>query len=438
MFQNTLERFKDTRFEPPLILTSNEYRFIIEEQLDEVGINNSGIIIEPNAKDTAPAILTAALFLNKHSDNPTMLIVPTDHTFGDKAELKSLISTSTTYAQSGEIVTIGIKPDRAETGYGWIKPDVHNHDNSRLYRVINFHEKPDTKKADYYYKSGNYLWNSGIYLVSTETILELFKKYTPKLLNLVFASVQNFKKDLGFIRIDEKSWNNITPISLDFAIVEKVSNLLVAKYEHSWDDLGDWNAVWRENDKDINGMCTYGEVFFSDSYNSYLRSENPNQLLVAIGCKDMVVVSTPDAVLVSKKGQTQDIKMVVNQLMIAGHPQSWQNQVENRPWGKVESLLNEEHLQINRLMIEPGKNIVLQRHSYRVEHWVVAKGTASITLDKQELTLNENQSLNIPMGAKHSLRNLTKHPLIVIEIKTGSRLDIHDIERFEEVSVVGG
>ncbi len=431
LFQNTVNRFNDPRFESPLILTSNEYRFIIGEQLNQTEINNSGIIIEPNPRDTAPAILAAALKLNKKSGNSTMLVLPSDHSIGNDDELISLIYNSKSFAEAGEIVTIGIKPDRSETGYGWIEPSETRYKKSNLFKVKQFYEKPELDKAEYFYNQGKFLWNSGIYLFSTETIIEAFKKYSPKLTNYVSASVRNSIKDLDFIRLNEKNWNRIEPISIDYALMEKIPNMLVATYEFGWDDLGDWNAVWRENEKDWKGISSSGNVFSSNCKNSYLRSENANQILVALGCEDLVIVSTSDAVLVTKTDQTQYVKTVVDQLEIAGYPQAWQNLVENRYWGKAEKLLNEEKVQINRLEINPGKNIVLQRHSFRSEHWIVLKGKASITLEDKKIILKENQSLNVPKGTKHSLSNLTDEPLILVEVKTGSQLDINDTERFE-------
>ena len=431
LFQNTLKRFNGPRFEPPIILTSNEYRFIIGDQLNQTEVSNPSIIIEPNPRDTAPAILSAALQLNKNSGNSTMLVLPSDHTIGNEKELISLIYYSQKFAEKREIVTFGIKPDRIETGYGWIEPSETRYKNSNLFRVKQFYEKPDLFKAKYYYEQGKFLWNSGIYLFTTETIIEAFKEYSPQLFKNVSIAVENSTIDLDFIRLDEKYWNRIEPISIDYALMEKVPNLLVAPYEFSWNDLGDWNAVWRENKKDRNGTSFSGNVFSSNCKNSYLRSENANQVLVAIGCEDLVVVTTHDAVLVSKTNQTQDVKNVVDQLKLAGYPQSWQNLVENRYWGKVETLLNEEKVQINRLEINPGKNIVLQRHSYRSEHWIVLKGNASIILEDKKIILKENQSLNIPIGTKHSLSNLTDEPLIIVEVKTGSRLDMNDTEWFE-------
>ena len=431
MFQNTVTRFNDPRFEPPLILTSNEYRFIIGEQLNQTEINNSGIIIEPNPRDTAPAILAGALQLNKKFGNSIMLVLPSDHSIANNEELISLIYNSQSFAEAGKIITIGIKPDRSETGYGWIEPSDTRYKNSNLFRVKQFYEKPELDKAEYFYNQGKFLWNSGIYLFTTETIIKAFKEYSPNLFIYVSTAVENSTIDLDFIRLDEKNWKYIEPISIDYALMEKVPNMLVAPYEFGWDDLGDWNAVWRENEKDQNGISSSGNVFSSNCKNSYLRSENANQILVALGCEDLVVVSTPDAVLVTKTDQTQYVKTVVDQLEIAGHPQAWQNLVENRFWGKIETLLNEKKVQVNRLEINPGKNIVLQRHSFRSEHWIILKGIANITLEDKEFILNENQSLDVPMGTKHSLSNMNDELLIIIEVKTGTQLDMNDTERFE-------
>ncbi len=436
LFQNTVERFNDPEFESPLIVTNNDYRFIIEDQLNDVSIEHNGIIIEPFSRDTAPAILASSILLNKTSDNPILLILPSDHIFDNQVELKSLIFHSTPLTDSGEIITFGIKPDRVETGYGWIEFVEEKLEYDHIRRVRKFHEKPEKELTEYYYKRGNYLWNSGIYLFSAETIIDSFKKYSSELFNLVNVSVEKSRKDLSFTRLHEASWDKIKPISIDYAIMEKSSNLLVTQYEFGWDDLGDWNAVWRKNKKDENGVVSCGPVFSINCKDSYLRSENPNQQLVALGCEDMVVISMPDAVLVSKKNQVQYVKDAINKLQIAGQYQSWQYPIESRNWGKVETIFSEGNVQINRLIIQPGKNIILQRHSLRAEHWVILEGIAQITLDNKQITLMENQSLNIPIGTKHSLRNTTQQLLIVMEIQAGLRLDMEDVERFVDIEKI--
>ena len=430
LFQNTVELFNDPRFEPPLILTNNDYRFIIENQLEEVSIKHSGIIIEPFQRDTAPTILAAALYLVQRLENPILLILPSDHTFGDKDELKSLICSNSKLAELDEIISFGIEPNRIETGYGWIEYSKHTHLNTKLSRVKRFHEKPDKKIAEHYFKQGDFLWNSGIYLFSAKTIINSFQEHIPKLFPLVLDSVNCARKDLGFIRLDEISWGKIKPISIDYAIIEKASNLLVAKYKFEWDDLGDWDAVWRENQKDKNGIVSFGPVFYSNCKDSYLRSDNPNQQLVAIGCEDMVVVSMFDAVLVSRKDQVQQVKDAINILHETGQSNSRKVLIEYRNWGKFESILCEDKVQINRLTIQPGKKIILQRHSLRTEHWVVIKGKAQIILGTEKIILEENQSFYIPKGTKHSLHNSTDQILIIMEIQTGEWIEEDDIERF--------
>lgn len=424
LFQNTVDRFNDLYFEPPLILTSNDYRFIIEDQLREINVTEFEIIIEPSAKDTAPAILAAALILkNKGLDNPLMLVLPSDHTFENGEELKSLILNGSSFSEAGEIVVFGINPDRIETGYGWIEFSKNNYKKSKLHRVISFHEKPAVEKAEKFFKLENFLWNSGIYLFSTETIINSFKKQSLELMVPVSSSVQNSERDLGFTKLNSKKWDEISPISIDYAIIEKSSNLLVAPYDFSWDDLGNWEAVWRENEKDKNGVVSLGTVFSSRCKDSYLRSDNPYQQLVALGCEDMVVVSMPDAVLVSKRDQIQRVKIAINQLREEGKCQSWQYPIEIKYWGKIETLLSENHVQINRLSIQPGKNIVFQRRSIRTKNWIVQEGIAQIILDNEQFILKENQSLNIPIGAKHNLLNNTGNTLTIIEVQTGLNMD---------------
>ena len=431
LFQNTVELFYDHRFELPLILTNNDYRFIVEDQLNKKSINNSGIIIEPAHRDTAPAILAAALILKRISENPNLLILPSDHIFGNKVGLKSLIYQNSNLLEEGDIITFGIKPTRIETGYGWIEASKNRNGNNGLSRVLSFHEKPNKKLAEQFYRQGNFLWNSGVYLFSAETIIDTYNKHSPQLTSLVKDSVKNSRRDLNFIRLEEKTWDDIKTISVDYAIMEKASNLLVAKYEYAWDDLGDWNAVWRENEKDQNGVVSLGSVFTSNCRDSYFRSENPNQQLVALGCKNMVVVSMPDAVLVSSKDQVQEVKEAIYQLFEKGRSQSWKFPIENRFWGNFETLFSEDSVQINRLIIQPGNKILLQRHNLRTENWVILKGEAQITLGTELLTLAENQSINIPKGTKHSIQNSTDQPLIVLEIQLGFNFTKEDIERFD-------
>ena len=429
LFQSTLERFNDPRFESPLIISSNEYKLLIEDQLHEIGVKDSRIIIEPCAKDTAPAILAAALILKMESSNPIMAILPSDHTVENQEALKSLICQGSYFSESGEIVTFGIKPDRIETGYGWIESSEKNHNNSKFHRVISFHEKPTKVKAENFFYNGNFLWNSGIYLVAADSIIESFKKHSPKLFVSVSVSVQNSKKEKGLIRLSNAPWEVIKPISIDYAIMEKVSNMLVAPYSFGWNDLGDWNAVWREGKKDRDGVYTSGPVYTTNCKNSYFRSENPKQQVIGLGCEDIIVVSMPDAVLVSNKSKSQEVKEAINQFNLSDQHDSWKLPEENRSWGKIEALHSEAHIHISRLVIHPRKDINFKRNILGIEHWLVLKGVAQMDFGKRRKILKVNQSINVPIGKNLHLRNTTDQPLIVIKVQFGPNIDSNDIEK---------
>ena len=431
LFQNTIKRFQDHRFEDPIILTSNDYRFIVSNQLKDLKASNSAILIEPSARDTAPAVLAAALWIERSDENAIMMVLPSDHAIHNPDNLKSTLYNAISLVLDGYLVTIGIEPVRAETGYGWLQYAEVISGTSRTRHIEKFIEKPDENSAKCLLEQENCLWNSGIYLFTTKSIIQSFSEHAPDLLFQVSEAVDQSSTDLGFVRLDESAWNKIQGISIDYAIMEHANNILVLPYTNGWNDLGDWNAVWREIPTDNNGNCSSGLVHSIDCHDSYLRSENTNQQLVAIGCRNLIVVTMPDAVLVTSKDEAQKVKSAVTFLTNKGVPQAEQFPIEHRLWGKLETLTSEDQLRINRIVIKPFERISLQIHKYRAEHWIVLEGYAKITIDEDECTLSPGQSAFVQANKRHSIENSTSNPLIIIEVQTGKYVGEDDITRYE-------
>ena len=431
LFQNTIKRFQDPRFEDPIILTSNDYRFIVTNQLNDLKASSSGILIEPYARDTAPAVLAAALWLKRSCENAIMMVLPSDHAIHNPDKLIATLHNAISLVADGYLVTLGIEPVRAETGYGWLQYADVIPGTSGARHIEKFIEKPDEKQAICLLEQKNCLWNSGIYLFTSESIIQSFSEYAPDLLCQVSEAVDQSSNDLGFVRLDESAWNTIKGISIDYAIMERADNILVLPYMNGWNDLGDWEAVWREIPSDKNGNCTSGLVHSIACCDSYLRSENTNQQLVAIGCKNMIVVTMPDAVLVTSKDEVQKVKSAITFLTNKDIPQAEQFPIEHRLWGKLETLTSENQLRINRIVIKPFERISLQNHKYRAEHWIVLEGYAKITIGEDECTLSPGQSAFVQANKRHSIENSTGNPLIIIEVQTGKYVGEDDITRYE-------
>lgn len=436
LFQTSAELLAGDGFAAPLVVTGTDFRFIVVEQLAETGIDPSAILIEPAARNTAPAILAAALQLD---GDALLLVTPSDHVIPDASSFRTTVQAAVPAAESGQIVTFGIRPDRAETGYGWLeladRPDADF--TSIAQPLVRFIEKPDKDSAETLFRDEKYLWNAGIFLFRADTLVAAFERYQPEMLAQVRNAIGEARNDLGFTLLDPKAWSEIEDISIDYAVMEKADNLSVVPYSGAWSDLGGWEAVWREGEGDATGVVTAGPALALDCKDTLLRSENEALQIVGIGLQDIVAVAMPDAVLVAHKDRSQDVKKVVNTLKANGTPQAEMLPRDYRPWGWYESLVVGQRFQVKRIHVKPGAALSLQSHHHRAEHWIVVEGTAKVMIDDEVRLVTENQSIYVPLGAMHRMENPGKLPMVLIEVQTGSYLGEDDIIRYEDVYARG-
>ena len=439
LFQASARRLSGDGFAAPSVITGVDFRFIVTEQLAAVEMSPAAILIEPAARNTAPAICAAALALEARRPGALMLVAPSDHVIPDAARFRAAVLAAVPDALAGNLVTFGIRPDRPESGYGWLELDTAPPDDlaPRSQPLRAFVEKPDPEAATRMLARGNYLWNAGIFLFSTTAILDAFRQHAPAILHGVAASLQGAETDLGFTRLAMTPWNELEDISIDYAIMEKAGNLCVLPYSGRWSDLGGWDAVWREEGPDAQGIVTSGSATAIDCQNSLLRAESPDQQLVGIGLQDIIAVAMPDAVLVAHKGRAQDVKLAVQRLKADGVAQAETLPRDYRPWGWYESLVVGPRFQVKRIVVHPGAALSLQSHHHRAEHWVVVEGTAKVTIDDKVRLVSENESVFIPLGAVHRMENPGKLPLTLIEVQTGAYLGEDDIIRYDDAYARG-
>ncbi|WP_027256151.1 mannose-1-phosphate guanylyltransferase/mannose-6-phosphate isomerase [Leisingera aquimarina] len=438
LFQASAARLSGEGFAPPLVLTNSDFRFIVTEQLAGAGIDPGAVLIEPAGRNTAPAVLAAALWLEKQDPEALMLVAPSDHVVPDAAAFRAAVTAGEAAARAGQLVTFGIKPDRAETGYGYLELAEDPGDfTPRPIGLKRFVEKPDAQTAAQMLASGNFLWNAGIFLFAVKTILAAFRAHAPDLLAPVQAAVDQGQPDLGFFRLEPAAWQEAADISIDYAVMEKAENLSVVPFAGGWSDLGGWDAVWRESGPDGNGVVTSGPATAIDCADSLLRSEGEGLELVGIGLENIIAVAMPDAVLVAAADRAQDVKRAVAALKEKQAKQATEFPMDHRPWGWFESLAVGERFQVKRIHVHPGAALSLQSHHHRSEHWIVVEGTAKVTVDGSEKLVSENQSVYIPLGAVHRMENPGKVPMVLIEVQTGSYLGEDDIIRYEDVYARG-
>lgn len=434
LFQRTALRVKtsdEVNFTSPVIVTNNEFRFIVSQQLQEISADLGSIIIEPEPKNTAAAILAATLVVEQNNPDSIMLIVSSDHLIPDTKEFHNTILKGIKNLTMGNIVTLGITPTRPETGYGYL--ELPKKPKSDAMKVLRFIEKPKKNEAEDMIKQKRFLWNAGIFLFRVKDILKQFEKYQLDMLLQVKKSVFEAKVDLDFTRLEEKHWSLVPSISIDYAIMEKLKNIITIPYYGKWTDLGDWNAVYRESIQDKNGNVQSKNATTIDCKNSFLRSESINQEIVGIGLDNILAISMNDAVLVAHKDYSQKIKQVVSVLENKKRPQATLFPKDQRPWGWFESLIIGDRFQVKRLYVYPDAAISLQSHNYRSEYWVVVEGTAKVTVDHKIQFITEGQSVYIPLGAVHRLENKNKKPVVLIEVQTGNYLGEDDIIRYEDL-----
>lgn len=427
LFQMSCERFAAAEFAPPVILGGDEHRFIIAEQLRELGIKPASIVLEPMGRNTAPAAAIAALIAAEQDENALLLLAPSDHVIADAETFRQTVMRGVPAAQGGALITFGVKPDAPHTGYGYIEAEG---DGAAL-AVKRFVEKPNQADAEAYVASGHFYWNAGIFLMSARALLKAFETQAPDILDGCRRALNRAQVDLDFLRLDAHAYAAVPDISIDYAIMEKAANVACVPLDAQWSDLGAWPALWDILNKDADGNAAQGDVIFHDARRSYAYSENA--CLSVIGLEDVLVVATRDAILVASKAHAQSVKAVVEKLRADGRPEVEFHKRVYRPWGWFEGLDKGERFQVKRIMVNPGAQLSLQSHFHRAEHWIVVQGTLEVTIDNQVQLLNENQSTYIPLGARHRLANPGKIAAFLIEVQSGSYLGEDDIVRYEDV-----
>ncbi len=436
LFQQAAHRLSGDDFSAPMVITSSESRFIATQQLTEAGIDPGKILLEPEARNTAPALLAAALVAIKDDADALLLAAASDHFIQQPDLFRTSVRRGVGAANAGNIVTFGISPDKPETAYGYLELDLDG-DANGVVPLKQFVEKPDEENAARMLEAGNFMWNSGIFLFKATTLIEAFQAHAPDTLTHVSAAVSEARSDLGFLRLAEAPWSLCEDISIDYAIMEKVSNLSVVVHQGDWSDLGGWEALKTQGVSDENGVVESGPVTSLDCSDSLLRSETDQVRLVGLGLSNIVAVAMPDAVLIADRNRAQDVGTLVKKMRKDGVAQADTFPVDHRPWGFFESLTLGGRFQVKRIVVNPGAALSLQSHVHRSEHWIVVSGTAKVTIDDEVKLLAENQSVYIPLGAIHRLENPGKVPMELIEVQTGAYLGEDDIIRYEDIYARG-
>ena len=430
LFQATLRRLAGPTYGAPMVLTNADFRFLATDQIGGLGIMDATILIEPEGRNTAPAVLTAALKL-AHDPDAVMLVAASDHVIGDEAAFQAAVTAGAEKARAGQLVCIGINPTRAETGYGYLELATAPEDGAAL-PVQSFREKPDQATADAFLASGTYLWNASIFLFRVRDILAAFEAHCPSLMAPCKAALENGAEDLGFFRLDG-AYGEAEDISLDYAVMERADNISAVPYGGGWSDLGSWDALWSELGPDEDGVVTTGPATALDCENTYLRAEEGNQHVVGLGLKNIVTVAMRDAVLVADMNASQRVKDIVTLLKSQQVSQAVDFPRFHRPWGWYETLCLGTRFQVKRIMVKPGGILSLQSHMHRSEHWVVVAGTARVTVGEDVKLLSENESVYIPLGEVHRMENPGKVDMYLIEVQTGTYLGEDDITRYEDI-----
>lgn len=424
MLQSTIKRLNRLNIASTITICNEEHRFVVAEQLREID-KLDNIILEPIGKNTAPAVAIAALTTK---DDPLLLVLAADHIILDEVAFSKAVNDAIPLAESGKLVTFGVTPHEAHSGYGYIKMGSQYEDG---YIVESFIEKPEEKNANKYYKSGKYLWNSGIFLFKASKYLEELKKFRSDIYSCCEDASSKIDTDLDFLRINEESFMKCPSESIDYAVMEKTNDALVLKMEAGWSDIGCWSSLWDIAKKDKNGNVINGDVILLDTKNCYIRSDK--KLVSTIGVDDLVVVDTKDALLVAKKDVAQDVKTIVKKLKDIDRSEWKSHREVFRPWGKYDSIDNGDDYQVKLINVKPGAKLSLQKHNYRSEHWIVVSGTAKVTNGNETFLLSKNESTFIPLGEIHALENPMDVNLELIEVQSGSYLGEDDIIRFEDI-----
>ena len=428
MLQETVARTSGLEIAAPSIICNEEHRFIVAEQLRELEVAPMNVILEPVGRNTAPAIALAALKAQMKDEDPILLILAADHVIENVEAFKAAVREATALAEQGKLVTFGIVASNPETGYGYVKRgDKHT---GTSFCVSNFVEKPDKATAKKYIESGEYYWNSGMFMFRVSRFFEELHAHRPDILEACRTAMASAKEDIDFIRVDKKAFMACPDESIDYAVMEKTSEAVVVPLDASWNDVGSWAAIWEIDDKDEHGNAFRGDVMVEDSRNCLVHATN--KLVATVGLDDTIIVETKDAVLVAARDKVHEVKSIVQRLKDAGRVEAKHHRQVYRPWGHYDSIGNGDRYQVKCITVKPGAKLSVQMHHHRAEHWVVVSGTAKVTRGEETFLVSENQSTYIPLGMIHALENPGKVPLELIEVQSGSYLGEDDIVRLED------
>lgn len=428
LLQETAQRFQGEKSVlEPIVVCNEEHRFLVAEQLREISCKADSIILEPAGRNTAPAVCVAALSAQVNNEDPLLLILPTDHVIQNEKVVPKILGEGVNAASQGKFVTFGIKPENADSSYGYIK--YSKNDNQAAKEVISFREKPGQTDAEALIQEGA-LWNSGIFLVKASVYLELLKKFEPEIFESCRNALNNGQKDFDFTRLDSESFSSCKASSIDYAILEKSKQTLVVTFDSGWHDVSSWSSLWHVLPKDSKGNVIKGDVLLKDSSNSMVIASR--RQVCTLGVKDLIIVETDTSILVADKSEVEKVKELTEELKKEGRPEVELHRQVCRPWGKFDSIDKGERFQVKHITVNPGEKLSKQMHYHRAEHWVVVSGTAKVTNGDEELILTENQSTYIPVGVVHALENPGNVPLDIIEVQSGSYLGEDDIVRFED------
>lgn len=432
LLQDTVSRLSDMpEIAAPLMVCNVEHRFMIAEQMRKIGSEPRAIVLEPVGRNTAPAIAVAALMLSRDDPDALMLVLPADHLIGDVAAFHAAIRTAAEAAKNGHLTTFGIVAGTPETGYGYIRKGAPLADTAGAHQVAEFVEKPDLTTAKQYVDSGEYFWNSGMFLFRATDFLNELQTLRPDILDASRAALDAARQDLDFVRLDPAAFEACPSESVDYAVMERTHCAAVVRADIAWNDIGAWSSLWDVAEKDAQGNAIRGDVMLENARNNFVRAET--RMVALLGVSDLVIVETADVVLVAQKDQVQDVKKLVDRLKSENRCEHLVHKQVYRPWGWYEGIDEGERFQVKRIMVKPGEKLSLQMHHHRAEHWIVVSGTASVTCGDEVMMLTENQSTYIPLGTTHRLENPGKIDLHMIEVQSGTYLGEDDIVRFEDI-----
>ena len=428
MLQETINRV--SHLQAPIIVCNEDHRFLVAEQCNSIGVKPSAILLEPVARNTAPAIALAAIEAERQNPDGIIAIFPADHVIEDQQAFETSLNIAIDAASQGDLVTFGIVADKPETGFGYIKAKQEALSSGSLYyKVDKFVEKPDLHLAEQYVESGDYYyWNSGMFVFKAKSYLQVLEKSNPDIIKYCQQALSEAQIDLDFIRVDKSSFEQSPDDSIDYAVMENANNVVVVPMNAQWSDLGSWSALWDIANKDQNSNVNIGDVIAIKSHNNLVHS--PDKLVATIGIENIIIVETQDALLVAHKEHIQDVKKVVDELKNKNRKEHIIHREVHRPWGSYDSIDNGSRYQVKRITVKPGASLSMQMHHHRAEHWIVVSGTALVQVGEKEQLLTENQSVYIPIGETHRLTNPGKLPLELIEVQSGSYLGEDDIVRF--------